>query len=78
MLDRKMKTILKTHKILEYGESLKREADKLKDRKKYLERKRIREGNDASEVIFINCELEVIQGLIDKVGEMMDDEINKI
>lgn len=77
MLDRKMKTILKTHKILEYGESLKREADKLKDRKRFLERKRTREGIDGSEVIFINCELEVIQGLIDKVGEMMEDEINK-
>ena len=78
MLDRKMKSILKSHKILEYGEDLKREADRLKDRRRFLERKRIKEGIDTSEVIFINCELEVIQGLMDKVGEMMEDEFKKI
>ena len=78
MLDRKTKSILKSHKILEYGEDLKREADRLKDRRRFLERKRIKEGIDMSEVIFIDCELEVIQGLIDKVGEMMEDEFNKI
>ena len=78
MLDKKMKILLKSHKILEYGEDLKREADRLKDRKRFLERKHIKEGVDVSEVIFIDCELEVIQGLMDKVGEMMEDEFKKI
>lgn len=78
MIDKKMKILLKSHKILEYGEDLKREADRLKDRRRFLERKRIKEGIDGSEVVFIDCELEVIQGLMDKIGEMMEDEFKKI
>lgn len=70
IIDNKMKCLMMSHEIIDYADDLKERGLRILNRKS--------KTKDKSEALLIDCELEVISGLVDKLGEMMGEIEEKL
>ena len=66
----KTRCLMTSHKIISYAEDFKRRSEQLQMRKS--------KTKDKSEAMLIDCELEVLNGLFEKLGEMMEEIEGKL